>query len=154
VVNTTDGAVARVVDVEVACGVHGNFFREGQRCAGGRATVAAIAAAAVSRDRGDNTGGGVDLADHVIAAIGDEDVSRGVDRDALGAAKVGRNGWPAVAGVTRTAVPDNRGDRIGAQELPLFEPFEAKSPVHQECRSPTAFAPDVLTPALKPPELP
>ena len=62
--------------------------------AGGRAAVAAVAAAVpVSGDRGDHARGEIHLADDVVAAVGDEEVPRGVHRNARRVVELGR-WWP------------------------------------------------------------
>ena len=77
---------------------------------GGRAAVAAIAAASVAGDGGDDARAGVDLADAVVAGVGDEQVAAGVHRNADGIVQLGGGGRPAVAAIARSSVAGDGGD--------------------------------------------
>ena len=68
---------------------------------GGRAAVAAVAMRSIAGDGGDHAGGVIDLADPVVAVVGDEEVAGGVHRDAYRAGQVGGGGRAAVAAVAR-----------------------------------------------------
>ena len=92
-VDLADDVVAAVGDEEVARRVHGDARGVVELGAGGRSAVAAVARSAVSGDRGDHARGVVDLADDVVAAVGDEEVPRGVQGDAHGVVEFGR-WWP------------------------------------------------------------
>ena len=60
---------------------------------GGRTAVAAVARDPIAGDGGDDAGGEIDLADPVVALVGDEEVPGGVHRHARGLAQVRRR-WP------------------------------------------------------------
>jgi hypothetical protein len=73
-----------------------------------RAVIAAVARGAVAgigadRPVGDAPIDGSHLADHVVAGVGDEDITRRIDRDALGRVELGVVGRTAVAGVAGDA---------------------------------------------------
>src|SRR5205807_7546182 len=71
----------------------------------------------VTGDRGDRAVG-VDLADEVVAAVGDVDVAGLVDGHALGGVELGVDGPPAVTAVPlRLAIARHGGDRhrVGGQ---------------------------------------
>ena len=90
-IDFADDVVAAVGDEEISRGIHRDARGVVEFGAGGRAAVAAVAPGPVSGDRGDHARGEIDLADDVVAAVGDEEVPRGVHRDAHGVVKFG--GW-------------------------------------------------------------
>ena len=68
---------------------------------GGRGpVVAAVTEGTVAGDGDDVAGRLDDLADHVVARVGDEQVARGVDGDTGGEAQLGVGGGSVVAAVT------------------------------------------------------
>ena len=87
-VDLADGVVApaapRVGDEQVAAAVHGDSPRISEFRGGGRTIVAAAAVAAISGHGGDVMRRGVDLADHAVPRIGDEQVAAGVHGDSRG----------------------------------------------------------------------
>ena len=54
----------------------------------------------------------IDLADPIAAAVGDEQIAAGVQRDAGRAGDPGRGGLTAVAGKIRRAIAGEGGDRL------------------------------------------
>ena len=85
----------RVGDVEVAGGVHGDPAGSVQLGAGGRAVVAAEALRPVARHGGDHPVR--DLADAVVASVGDVQVAGGIHGDARGIVQLGAGGRAVVA---------------------------------------------------------
>jgi hypothetical protein len=69
-----------------------------QRGRGGGPAVACVIGHAVARQRGDRSSG-VDLPDPVVVGVGDEEVARAVDRDAVRLVQSGIRGEAAVASV-------------------------------------------------------
>ena len=57
-----------------------------------------------------------ELADHVVAAVGDEQVARGIDGDAGGAVQLGGGRGAVVAGVTGGAVTGDGDDVAGRRD--------------------------------------
>ena len=82
-IDLANDVVGAVGDEEVAVAVHRDTRGSVELGAGGRAPVATVAAAqgVVPRDRG-NHARGIDLADDVVAAVGDEEDTACVYRDA------------------------------------------------------------------------
>ena len=115
-VNLADHIVARIGDEEVPGIVDGDAIGiEVELGGGGLPAIARIAYAAVARDGRDHAGGEVDLADHQVARVGDEEVPGAVQRQAGGIVQLGGAGLAAVAGVARDAVARDVGDRAGAR---------------------------------------
>ena len=95
VVSIGDEQIARLVDRDPTRAVEGRGLgRAAVAARGGAGGVAAVRAGA--GDGGDHAARG-DLADPVIAGVGDEDVALGVDRHALGVFQAGLGGGAAVA---------------------------------------------------------
>ena len=101
--------VARVRNVEIASGIHGNSQRDVQLCAGGRDIVAVIAAAAVARNRGDNPCIR-HLADAFIAVVRDVQIVRRIHCDAARIAYLRAGGRAVVAAIAPRARARNSGD--------------------------------------------
>ena len=102
--NKTNDVVAGINDQEIAGGSRNRAGWIIQFRGGGRAAVAAVARGAVAGDGGDHAGGEVDLADCVVAAVGDEEVSLRVEGDACGAWSSAAVAGPAIAAVAGGAV--------------------------------------------------
>ena len=84
-IDLADDVIARVGDEEVPRGVHRDTRGVVELGGGGRAAVAAVAAKVeVAGDRGDHARGEIDLADDVVAAVGDEEVPRRVHGEPVG----------------------------------------------------------------------
>src|SRR6185312_5158592 len=110
-----DHAVAGVGDDQVPGAVRRHALRVVERGAGGRAAVAGVPGGAGPGDRVDVAAGHLlaveravlagDHPDHAVAAVGDDQVSVGVRRDADRGAQPGAGGRAAVAGVPGGAGP-------------------------------------------------
>ena len=83
----------------------------------GGLAVAAVAVGTIARDRIDHSIR--DLANHVIEAVGDEEVPGGVERDGSRVVERGVGGRPAIAGVAVGAISRDRRDRAGGGIQPL-----------------------------------
>ena len=89
------------------------------RLGGGRgAAVAAVAGGAVAGDGDDVARRLDDLADHVVAVVGDEQVARGVDGDADGGIQLGGGRGSVVAAVAGDAVAGDGDDVAGRLRPP------------------------------------
>ena len=95
--------------------VHGEAGGVVEFGTGGRFAVAAVAPGSVAGNGADHARGEVDLADDVVAAVGDEEVVRGVHGDAHGVEELGAGGRLAVAAVAPGPVSGNRADRAGGE---------------------------------------
>ena len=104
--------VTAVDDEEVAGSVHCHVPWPVELGGNRLAAVAAIARTAISiaRHGGDHTGGMVDLADTVVAAVGDEDVPGGVQGHASRLVNLGGGRQAAVAAITCGSIAGNSGD--------------------------------------------
>ena len=100
-----DDVVGAVRDVDVACVVGRNGCRVVKLGRGGRLVVATVVPRSVAGDRLDLVGGGNDLADGVVEAVDDEQVSGRVQRDGGGVAQIRVSRQPAVAAVTPVPGP-------------------------------------------------
>ena len=108
-----DHVVVRVGDEQVARGVDGDADGVAQLGGGGGSVVAAVTLGAVAGDGDDVAGRLDDLADHVVGRVGDEQVARGVDGDAVGLVQLGGGGGSVVAAVTLGAVAGDGDDVAG-----------------------------------------
>ncbi len=109
-IHRADDVVAAVGDEEVPRGVRRNARRVVEPGARGRGAIAAVAAGPVSGDRADHARGEIHRADDVVAAVGDEEVSRTVYGNGLGKVQLGTHGRGAVAAVTTGPVSGDGAD--------------------------------------------
>ena len=88
-------------DEEVSGGIHRDARRVPKSGGGGGAAVTAVGKGVIDvpGDRGDHAGGVIDLADHVVGSVGDEEVPGGIQRDGFRAIQLGGDGGSAVAAV-------------------------------------------------------
>src|SRR5262249_48291342 len=98
--NLADAVGARVGDEDVAEGVGGEGGRLVCHRRGARAVVAAVARGPSAGD-GDNDSVGLDLADAVVALVGEVDVAAAIDGHAPRRVDLGRGGGAVVAAVAR-----------------------------------------------------
>ena len=101
--------------------IHGDAVRLAQLRAGGRPAVARESRAAGARKRRDDAGPRVDLPNHMIVALGDVEMSRGIELDLVRHVQRRVGGRPAIAGVALLAVA---GDRRRSARLQV-EPSDA-----------------------------
>ena len=119
IVTVTAGVVSRMTllqrvgDEQVARGVHGDACGAAVVRRRSRARCRRCNPGPVAGDGDDVAGGLDDLADHVVARVGDEQVARGVDGDALGIVQLGVGRGPVVAAVTRGTVAGDGDDVAG-----------------------------------------
>ena len=114
-----DGVIAGDGDVDLARGIHRQPRRQMQVRIGGEPGVAPEARGvdvAVAGERGDDAVG-VHLADAVIQRIGDVEVARGIERDALRRIQLRVDRGTAVAGETGARIARHQGQRAGAIDL-------------------------------------
>ena len=94
-VDLADAVVAGVGEVEVAGGVEGEGGGEIELGGGGEGVVAGEAGDAGAGDGGDDAGGEVEFADAVVVGVGDVEIVRGVEGQALGGVECGGGGGAA-----------------------------------------------------------
>src|SRR5579871_3042297 len=95
--------VSGIGDVHVALRIDDQILRAAERGIDGRAAVAGESRSAVSCDGSHYTVGG-DLANAMVAGIGNVHISCRIDGDALGPVEVGVRRRPTVAGKLKSAV--------------------------------------------------
>ena len=106
-----DSVVVLVGDEQVARGVDGDGVGAIQLGGGREPAVAAVAGCAVAGHGDDVAGRLDDLADHVVVAVDDEQVARGIDGEAPGTIQLGGGRRAVVARVTGCAIADRGHDR-------------------------------------------
>src|SRR5208282_5051307 len=109
-----DPVVAGIGEEEVTGGIHRDAVRLVKLGLRGRTVVAAEARYPSARDGGDDAVG-ADLADPVVAGVGDVEVAGGVHRDALRMVELGSRGRTAVA--TEARYPSARDGTDGDRDL-------------------------------------
>jgi hypothetical protein len=108
--NGSDAAVVLIGDIHHAGAANRGIIRNIQFRTGRCAPVAGIPASAVSRERCDDTGRGGHLADPVVKAIGNVDVSGAVDREASGLLQLSTGCGSTVATISTNTVAGNPRD--------------------------------------------
>jgi len=87
----------RIRDVNVAAGIHGDASGRVELGAGGGGSIAAVALFAIARNRMD--GSGRDIANALIACVGDVNVAAGVDGHGGGIVEHGAGGGGSIAAI-------------------------------------------------------
>ena len=100
-----DDVVPAVGDVDIPVAVHGDAGGVAEFGGWRRVTVATVAVVPVARDRYDGAiceeavETGLNLADHIVAGVGDEKVAFRVEREARGVVQLGIGGRDDVAAI-------------------------------------------------------
>src|SRR5208283_842601 len=115
--NLTNHRIVRIRDKDISQTIHNNSERIVKLGAGRRSTIARITSTKgeVACYRLNVAGACDDFTDHRIVRVGDEDVSRPVDRQTLRRehSESRTGGGPTVAGVTVSTVARDHGKRAG-----------------------------------------
>ena len=106
-IDFSHNVVSAVGNEEVSRGIDGDAGGIIEFGARGRAAVTAIAGGRVARHGRDDVRRRVHLADNVVAAVGDEKVPCGVDREAGRIIQFGARGGIAVATISLVPLPAN-----------------------------------------------
>ena len=109
--------IARIGDVQIPCGIERYAVRRIEPGVDRQRAVARVAryARSVACDGGDFSGGCDHFPDRIIIGIGDEEIARRIDRDALGRVQRRCGCRAAIARVSRRAGAGRSADRAGGQ---------------------------------------
>ena len=108
-----DDVVVGIGDINIAGRVNGETLRIQQVGVGCWSTITEMARNAGTGNRGDDAGGFVDLADHIIVGVGNVNIAIHVHRDTSREKEISVRGWSMIPVIAGTAVPSNGDDGSG-----------------------------------------